>query len=176
MRWLSAIIVFILGVWEAAAMEISSPAFTDHGMMPSRFTCEGEDVSPELVIRGVPADAKSLALIVDDPDAPDPAAPRMIWTHWVLYNLPPDTTTIPEGARPGHGLPASVREGRNDWGEPGYRGPCPPIGRHRYFFRVYALDTMLSDLRLPTRAKLLQAIEGHVLDQAELVGLYEKQR
>ncbi|RME84569.1 MAG: YbhB/YbcL family Raf kinase inhibitor-like protein, partial [Zetaproteobacteria bacterium] len=133
-------------------------------------------VSPELVIRGVPADAKSLALIVDDPDAPDPAAPRMIWTHWVLYNLPPDTTTIPEGARPGHGLPASVREGRNDWGEPGYRGPCPPIGRHRYFFRVYALDTMLSDLSLPTRAKLLQAIKGHVLDQAELVGLYEKQR
>ncbi|HQR20723.1 MAG TPA: YbhB/YbcL family Raf kinase inhibitor-like protein [Burkholderiaceae bacterium] len=154
-------------------MQITSPAFHDHGSIPREHTCEGNDVSPPLVITGVPAGTKGLALIVDDPDAPDPAAPKMTWVHWVLYDLPPQTAEIPSGAS-GHALQA--HDGINDWKRTGYGGPCPPIGRHRYFFKLFALDRKLGDLHRPTSAQLQRAFSGHVLAEAQLVGLYAKQR
>ena len=153
------------------ALSISSPAFQDGGGIPSKYTCEGEDISPPLTFSGAPAGARSLALIVDDPDAPDPAAPKMTWVHWVLYNLPPDTTGLEEGVRR---LPSGTLEGVNDWRRTGYGGPCPPIGRHRYFFKLYALDAVLPDLHAPTKADLEQAMQGHVLAQATLMGTYQK--
>ena len=110
------------------ALQLTSTAFAHGGEIPVRHTCEGQDASPALAWSGVPAGAKSLALIVDDPDAPDPATPRMTWVHWILYNLPPDADGLPEGAKP---LPSGALEGLNDWKRPGYGGPCPPIGRHR---------------------------------------------
>jgi len=142
--------------------------------MSSRYTCDGADVSPPLNWQGLPDGTRSLALIVDDPDAPDPAAPKMTWVHWVLYNLPPTVNAIPEdGSR--H-LPDGVKQGRNDWKRIGYRGPCPPVGRHRYFFKLYALDTVLADLGRPSKAKLETAMQGHILQQAELIGTYERQK
>jgi Raf kinase inhibitor-like YbhB/YbcL family protein len=154
-------------------LTLRSDAFTHLGSIPSRYTCEGEDISPPLQWSGVPPKARSLVLIVDDPDAPDPAAPRMTWVHWVLYDLPVDSTSLPEAVK---ALPAGTREGVNDWKRTGYGGPCPPIGRHRYFHKLYALDTMLGDLGKPTKAKLEAAMRGHVLEQAELMGTYEKKR
>ncbi|MCU0255288.1 MAG: YbhB/YbcL family Raf kinase inhibitor-like protein [Vicinamibacterales bacterium] len=155
------------------ALTLSSPDFAHEGDIPARFTCEGDDVSPALRWTGVPAGARSLALVVDDPDAPDPAAPRRVWVHWVLYNLPAAdgelATAIPSRMLPGQTLP-----GKNDWGRTGYGGPCPPIGRHRYFFRLHALDVMLPDLRQPTRAQLDAAMQGHVLETAGLMGRYQK--
>lgn len=153
------------------AFGISSPAFQDGGEIPAAFTCEGRDLSPALTFTGVPAGAKSLALIVDDPDAPDPAAPKMTYVHWVLFDLPPDTPGLPEGAT---SLPAGTKDGLNDWNRTGYGGPCPPIGRHRYFFKLYALDTTLSHLNQPTKAELLAAMQGHVLAEAQIVGTYQK--
>jgi Raf kinase inhibitor-like YbhB/YbcL family protein len=126
-------------------------------------------------LSGVPAGAKSLVLIVDDPDAPDPAAPRMTWVHWVLYNLPTGTAELPQGIAPG-ALPTGTLEGLNDWKRTGYGGPCPPIGRHRYFFKLYALDKVLPDLRWPTKPMLERAMQGHVLGQATLIGTYQKGR
>jgi len=123
----------------------------------------------------VPANAKSLALIVDDPDAPDPAAPRMVWVHWVLYNLPPGVAGLPEGVAP-RDLPEGARQGVNDWKRVGYGGPCPPIGRHRYFHKLYALDTVLPDLGAPTKAKLAKAMQGHILAEVELIGTYQRGR
>jgi len=152
-------------------LAIHSPAFEPGGAIPTRYTCEGDDTSPELRFSGVPTDAKSLALIVQDPDAPDPRAPKMTYVHWVLYDLPPDSSGLPEGAR---ALPPGAREGTNDWKRTGYGGPCPPIGRHRYYFRLFALDAALGDLGKPTRARLEQAMQGHVLETAELMGTYEK--
>lgn len=152
-------------------MTITSGAFAHNGRIPKLHTCEGADVSPPLAWSGIPAGAKSLALIVDDPDAPDPAAPRVIWVHWVLYNLPADGAGLPEGARP---LPAGTLEGLNDWQRTGYGGPCPPIGRHRYFHKLYALDTVLPDLGHPTKKQLEQAMHGHILGQAQLIGTYRK--
>jgi len=154
-------------------LAIHSPAFEPGGAIPTRYTCEGDDTSPELRFSGVPTDAKSLALIVQDPDAPDPRAPKMTYVHWVLYDLPPDSSGLPEGAR---ALPPGAREGTNDWKRTGYGGPCPPIGRHRYYFRLFALDAALGDLGKPTRARLEQAMQGHVLETAELMGTYEKSR
>jgi len=152
-------------------MTIGSSAFAQHATIPGKYTCEGDDVSPPLEWTGVPAGAKSLALIVDDPDAPDPAAPQLTWVHWVLYNLPPDGAGLLEAVK---SLPPGTREGLNDWKRTGYGGPCPPIGRHRYFHKLYALDTVLPDLGKPTKAKLESAMNGHVLAQAELVGTYRK--
>ncbi len=157
----------------AMAFTLTSSAFAHKGEIPSVYTCEGEDVSPPLAWTDPPAGAKSLALIVDDPDAPDPAAPKMTWVHWVLYNLPPKAGALAEAAA-ADALPPGAREGRNDWGRTGYGGPCPPIGRHRYFFKLYALDTVLPDLGAPTKAELETAMEGHVLAKAELIGVYEK--
>lgn len=152
-------------------MELGSSTFAPHGEIPRRHTCEGEDSAPPLHWDGVPPAARSLVLIVDDPDAPDPAAPQQTWVHWVLIDLPPDSTGLPAG---GHPLPASARAGLNDWQRTGYGGPCPPIGRHRYFFKLYALDTTLPALHQPTKTAVERAMQGHVLASAELVGTYQK--
>ena len=154
-------------------LTLTSPAFSDREEIPKRYTCEGNDISPPLVWSGAPQETKSLVLIVDDPDAPDPAAPKMTWVHWVLYNLPPTSEGLPESVG-ANALPPGTKEGQNDWKNLGYGGPCPPIGRHRYFHKLYALDTVLADLDAPTKSQLERAMKGHVLDQAELVGTYEK--
>jgi Raf kinase inhibitor-like YbhB/YbcL family protein len=156
---------------------LTSPAFAPDGEIPARHTCDAEspEVSPPLSWSGVPAGAKSLALIVDDPDAPDPAAPKTTWVHWVLYGLPAEDGGLPEGMAPKE-LPAGTREGINDWRKTGYGGPCPPIGRHRYFFKLYALDTDLPGLSRPSKAELEKAMAGHVVAEAQLVGTYEKRK
>ncbi len=156
-------------------MEITSPAFAPNGEIPPQFTCEGQDLSPALTWSGVPTRAKSLAIVVDDPDAPDPNAPKMTWVHWVLYNLPVSATGLPESVK-SKDLPKGALEGKNDWKRTGYGGPCPPIGRHRYYFNLYALDTVLPDLNEPTKAQLEKAMEGHVLAAAEMIGTYQKQK
>ncbi|RMF74939.1 MAG: YbhB/YbcL family Raf kinase inhibitor-like protein [Acidobacteria bacterium] len=153
--------------------ELSSPAFGHGEKIPRRFTCEGEDVSPPLAWTDPPEGTASFALIVDDPDAPDPAAPKTTWSHWVLYDIPPEARALPEDAG-GRERPLGARDGINDWRRRGYGGPCPPIGRHRYFFRLHALDTTLGELDRPTRAEVLRRIEGHVLGVAELMGTYQK--
>jgi Raf kinase inhibitor-like YbhB/YbcL family protein len=155
------------------SLTLTSSAFAPGGEIPRRYTCEGDDVSPPLSWTGVPAGTKSFALILEDPDAPDPAAPRMIFVHWVLYNLPPSLAGLPEGAS-GATLPPGSRQGLNDWRRPRYNGPCPPIGRHRYFFRLHALDAELSILGQATKADVEEAMEGHVLASAELIGTYQK--
>ena len=157
----------------AMTLKLTSAAFADGGAIPGKYTCDGQDIPPPLAWTGVPASAKSLVLIVDDPDAPDPAAPRMTWVHWVLYNIPPVAGSLPEGARR---LPAGTLEGRNDWGRTGYGGPCPPVGRHRYFHKLYALDVALPDLGQATKAKLEAAMKPHVIAQTQLVGTYQKGR
>jgi len=155
------------------ALTISSPAFANNDMIPMRYTCEGEDISPPLAFGGIPAGAASLALIVDDPDAPDPAAPKMTWVHWLVYNLDPAIAGLSEGVTE---LPPPAGSGRNDFGRPRYGGPCPPIGNHRYMFKLYALDTILPDLGTPDKETLLRAMEGHILEKAVLIGRYQKQR
>ncbi len=152
---------------------LSSPAFRHDGEIPARFTCDGEDIPPQLSWDGLPPDTRSLVLIVDDPDAPDPAAPKMTWVHWVLYNIPPETEGLPEAVTDPE-LPAGTLGGLNDWKRTRFGGPCPPIGRHRYFFKLYALDTLLPDLGQPTKKELEQAMRGHVLDQTELIGTYRR--
>lgn len=154
-------------------LTITSAAFAPNGAIPSLYTCEGKDVSPPLAWNGAPAGAKSFVLIVDDPDAPDPAAPKMTWVHWILYNLPAAARALPEAVKP-NALPTGTREGVNDRGRTGYGGPCPPIGRHRYFHKLYALDTTLPDLKRPNKAALEKAMQGHILAQAELIGTYQK--
>ena len=156
-------------------LTIRSTAFSPGGEIPRIHTCEGKDVSPALEFEGGPQGAKSLALVVHDPDAPDPAAPRMDYVHWVLYNLPPDTKGLPQGVSDSS-LPKGTLPGLNDWKKTGYGGPCPPIGRHRYYFVLYALDMMLGDLGKPTRQQLERASSGHLLAKAEAMGTYEKGR
>ena len=168
---LSALPVF--GGHAAMSLHLRSTAFADRGEIPTRYTCEGTNVSPPLAWSGVPEGTRSLALVVEDPDAPDPAAPKTTWTHWVLYDLPASASALPEAVAASQ-LPAGTRAGSNDFKKTAYDGPCPPIGRHRYVHRLYALDTVLPDLGHPTRAQLLQAIEGHVLAKAELTGTYQK--
>lgn len=155
------------------ALAVTSTAFGHGGEIPAAHTCEGRDTSPPLAFSGVPAGARSLALIVDDPDAPDPKAPRMTWVHWVLHDLPPSASGLAEAVKR---LPPGTREGLNDWKRTGYGGPCPPVGRHRYFFKLYALDAVLGDLGTPSKTKLEAAMKGHVLAQAELMGTYQKRR
>ena len=154
-------------------LSLSSSAFVHEGEIPSNYTCDGNDVSPQLSWSEVPDDALSLALIVDDPDAPDPKAPKMVWVHWVLYNLPVDSTGLPE-AIASSALPSGTQEGLNDWKQTGYRGPCPPIGRHRYFFKLYALDNVLPDLGRPSKADLEHAMQDHILADATLMGTYSR--
>jgi Raf kinase inhibitor-like YbhB/YbcL family protein len=152
-------------------MKLSSTSFAHNGSIPKLHTCQGADRSPHLSLREVPPQTKSLALIVDDPDAPDPKAPKTTWVHWILYNIPPDTSELPEGVK---ALPPGTRPGKNDWKRISYGGPCPPIGRHRYFFKLYALDTLLPDLSEPTKPALETAMRGHILAQSELIGTYQK--
>jgi len=155
------------------ALALTSSAFGHNEPIPRLYTCQGDDISVPLAWSGIPEGTRSLALIVDDPDAPDPAAPKRTWVHWVLYNLPTDTGGLKQAVRPGE-LPAGTREGKNDWGRTGYGGPCPPVGRHRYFHKLYALDTVLPDLGQPTKAELEKAMQGHVLARFELIGTYQK--
>jgi Raf kinase inhibitor-like YbhB/YbcL family protein len=152
---------------------LTSSAFAEGGDIPTRYTCEGQDVAPPLAWSEPPSGTRSLALVVDDPDAPDPKAPKMTWVHWVLYNLPPTARELPDAVDPS-ALPSGTREGLNDWKRTGYGGPCPPIGRHRYFHKLYALDTVLPDLGRPTKSQLEKAMEGHGLATAQLMGTYEK--
>jgi Raf kinase inhibitor-like YbhB/YbcL family protein len=159
----------------AMAFSLTSPSFEHGGEIPIRHTCQGEDVSPALAWSAPPPGTKSFALVVDDPDAPDPQAPKTTWVHWVLVDVPPTATGLPEGVG-AEALPPGARQGLNDWKRPGYRGPCPPVGRHRYFHKLYALDTALPALSAPTKARLEEAMRGHVLGVAELVGTYEKRR
>jgi len=153
---------------------LTSPSFMHERVISPRHTCDGLDVSPPLAWSGVPAGAKSLALIVDDPDAPDPAAPKMTWVHWVLYNIPPNANGLAEGVEIKN-LPPGTLLGINDWQRTDYGGPCPPIGKHRYFFKLYALDTVLPDMKYPAKAVLERAMQGHVLAHSELIGLYQRQ-
>ena len=157
------------------ALTLTSPAFAPGESIPKLYTCEGSDISPPLQWSGVPSGAKSLALIVDDPDAPDPKAPKRVWVHWVLYNIPASAAGISENEA-ANGVPAGTRQALNDWKRTGYGGPCPPIGRHRYFHKLYALDIALPDLGNPTKAQLLEAMKGHIVAEAELIGTYEKGR
>jgi Raf kinase inhibitor-like YbhB/YbcL family protein len=152
---------------------LESSAFNNGGEIPSRYTCSGEDISPPLTWTGVPETARSLVLIIDDPDAPDPKAPKTIWVHWVLYNIPPDVSGLTEGIAPAE-LPPGAVEGLNDWKRTGYGGPCPPVGRHRYFHKLYALDTVLEGMNTATKAMVEAAIKGHVLAQTELMGTFRK--
>ncbi len=148
---------------------LTSPAF-DHGKpIPRKYTCKGKDISPPLEWKNPPEGTRSFALIVDDPDAP-----MGTWDHWVLYNIPAEKRSLPEGMPTDSKLPDGSRNGKNSWHRLGYGGPCPPSGTHRYFFRLYALDTTLD---LPSGAgkkEVLRAMEGHVLAQAELMGTYSK--
>lgn len=154
-------------------LAISSPVFANGQSIPVRYTCEGEDVSPPLEFSGVPPNAASLVLIVDDPDAPDPAAPKMTWVHWLLYNLPADTSWLAEAVTM---LPQGTLPGKSDFKRARYGGPCPPIGEHRYMFKLYALDTLLPDLGRPDKEALLRAMDGHIVEQALLIGLYKKRK
>jgi hypothetical protein len=156
------------------ALILKSLAFENGGEIPARYTCSGDDVSLPLNWEGVPEACRSLALIVDDPDAPDPKAPKMVWVHWVLYNIPPDINNLTEHIT-ATTLPPGASEGVNDWQRIGYGGPCPPVGRHRYFHKLYALDIVLEGFNRPTRAELEAAMQGHIIAQAELIGTFQKQ-
>jgi len=152
---------------------LRSTAFPPAGAIPAVHTCQGQDRSPALSWSGVPVGTQSLVLIVDDPDAPDPQAPKMTYVHWVLYNLPATTTALPEAVEPRQ-LPHGTGEGLNDWKRTGYGGPCPPIGRHRYFHKLYALDCLLDLRGHPTKSEVEAAMAGHVLEHTELIGTYQK--
>ena len=162
---------WVLGVM--MAMTLTSPAFKAGGEIQSKYSCQGQDLSPALTWEGVPAGARSLALVVDDPDAPDPAAPKVTWVHWVVYDIPTTATGLPEGAS-GPSLPTGTRVAKNDWGHEVWGGPCPPVGRHRYVFTLYALDVSLPSEGPRTKAELEKAMHGHVLASAHLMGTYEK--
>lgn len=154
------------------SLTIESPAFAPTGGIPAQYTCDGRDIAPALRWSGAPAGTESFVLIVDDPDAPDPAAPRRTYVHWVLYDIPANATGLAEGVTAA-GLPSGPREGVNDWDRTGYGGPCPPIGRHRYFFKLFALDTKLGDLGRARKSDVERAMHGHLLERAELVGTYQ---
>lgn len=151
---------------------LTSTAFEDGGEVPVEFTADGKNISPPLSWSGVPSEAKSLALIVEDPDAPDPAAPQRVFVHWVAYNLPAGESGLKQNADT-TGFPAGAKTGTNDWGQAGYGGPKPPIGRHRYYFKLYALDEVLHDLNNPDKRTLEKAMQGHILEETALMGTYQ---
>lgn len=151
-------------------IKITSSAFKDGGLIPTKYTCDGADISPPLQWDAVPEGTKSIALICDDPDAP-----MGTWVHWVLYNLPPDVVELAEDVPADETLPNGAMQGTSDFGRIGYGGPCPPSGTHRYFFKIYLLDTTL-DLSPGARKRdLLKAMEGHILAQGQLIGKYKRQ-
>jgi Raf kinase inhibitor-like YbhB/YbcL family protein len=155
------------------SLVLTSSAFTHQGSIPQQYTCQGRDVSPPLSWSGAPDGTKGFVLIVDDPDAPDPAAPKRTWVHWVLYDIPSTVSGLPEAVTSAK-LPPGTREGTNDWNRTGYGGPCPPVGRHRYFHKLYALDVELPDLGAAPKGEVEKAMEGHVLAKTELIGTYQK--
>jgi Raf kinase inhibitor-like YbhB/YbcL family protein len=157
----------------AGAFALTSPAFDSGKPIPKRYTCEGSDTSPPLAWSGAPAGTRGFALLVDDPDAPDPKAPRMTWVHWVVYRIPATATMLPEGASSA-ALPGGAVEGRNDFKRTRFGGPCPPVGRHRYFHKLYALDVELPAGPVLDKPGLLAAMQGHVLAEADLVGTFQK--
>jgi len=150
-------------------MNLTSSAFTEGNMIPVKYTCDGEDVSPPLVWSGVPAGTKALALICDDPDAPVGT-----WVHWVLFNLPPDSMGLPEGVPAVKTLENGGVHGKNSWRRVGYGGPCPPSGTHRYFFKLYALDQPLTLTSSATAKHVRAAMQGHILAEAQLMGRYKR--
>ena len=154
---------------QAMSLTLTSDAFAHKSAIPKQYTCDGQDISPPLQWSGLPGGTKSLVLIVDDPDAPDPEAPRMTWVHWVLYNIPASAPGLPEAVSP-ENLPPGTHQGLNDWDRTGYGGPCPPVGRHRYFFKLYALDTVLPELKTPTKAHVQEAMRKHILAETQLIG------
>lgn len=155
------------------SLTLVSADFDAGGSIPAIHTCDGTDTSPALSWSGAPPGTKSFALIIDDPDAPDPAAPKMTWVHWVLYDIPVSAASLPPSVR-GTDLPPGTRTGLNDWKKSAYGGPCPPAGTHRYVHKLYALDVVLPDLGHPTKAELEKAMQGHVLAQGQLIGTYHK--
>lgn len=148
---------------EVVSMKLTSPAFVHNSNIPSEYTCDGSDTSPELYIADAPKNAKSLVLINDDPDAPVGT-----WDHWIVFNIPPATAKISKGQEP-----AGVG-GKNSWGRTGYGGPCPPSGVHRYFFKLYALDTMLNLNEGATKKEIEAAMQGHIIAKTELMGTYKR--
>lgn len=155
------------------AFTLSSPVFTHMGEIPNKYTCVAEDISPPLQWHDIPENTVSFALIVDDPDAPDPAAPKTTWVHWVLYNLPANIRSLSE-AIDSASLPEGALQGINDWSRAGYGGPCPPVGRHRYFFKLFALDIRISNNHKMTKAELESVMEGHIIKKTELIGTFQK--
>ncbi len=154
----------------SVTITVTSPAFEEGGMIPPEYTCDGADISPPLTFGNIPEDAQSLALIVDDPDAPTGT-----WVHWVLYNVPAITPGLPPDVPPDETLAFGARQGMTNFGSTGYGGPCPPDGTHRYFFKVYALDSELGFPDPPTKANLEEAMAGHILAEGQLMGKYTRQ-
>jgi len=179
MLWLTLGAALAVSIPYAAGQEtgfaLHSSAFPPGGSIPSRYTCEGLELSPPLAWTEPPPGTRSFALVLDDPDAPDPQAPQRTWVHWVVVGIPSQSRGLPDGAAGGR-LPTGARQGLNDWKRADYCGPCPPIGRHRYVHKLYALDTPLSELSSPTKDELEHAMQGHILAQAELIGTYQKKQ
>ena len=174
----SLVVILPLMFWEGAVfgeeavmkkITITSPVFQEGERIPFDHTCDGANVSPPLQWTGIPQGAKSLALIVDDPDAP-----AGDWVHWVFYDLPPDTSELPYAVPDVEKIPSGGTQGKTDSGSVGYEGPCPPRGMHRYFFKIYALDAMLSLKPGVTKKELLKAMQGHVLAEGVLMGTYQR--
>lgn len=155
----------------AMDVTVTSTAFEDGGVIPVRYTADGQDISPPLAFAGIPDGAKSIALICDDPDAP-----MGTWTHWLIWNIPPQTASLAEDMAPDAELPGGIRQGTSDFGRTGYGGPAPPSGVHRYFFKVYALDAMLDLPAGATKPQLEKAIEGHIVAQGRLMGTYTREK
>ena len=168
--WILLLLVFMACGPNAFSLEIKSSAFEDGGYIAAKYTCESVNISPPLAWGGIPENTKSFALICDDPDAPFGT-----WVHWVIFNIPPTVMYLEENAVARGKLPAGAKEGINDFQKIGYGGPCPPRGKpHRYFFKLYALDTVLSLERGATKKDLINAMQGHIIAQAQIVGLYKR--
>jgi Raf kinase inhibitor-like YbhB/YbcL family protein len=153
----------------AAELEVTSPAFLNGEKIPAKYTCDDQNVSPPFQWKGLPEGVQSIALIAEDPDAPGKT-----WVHWVLYNLPPTISDVPENIPPLKQLPACGWHGTNDFGSMGYSGPCPPSGSHRYHFKLYALDTILNLEPGASKAQVLKAAQGHILAEAQVTGVYQR--
>lgn len=151
-------------------MKIRSIAFNDGERIPKKYTCDGEDISPPLIWEDIPEGTVTLALISDDPDAPSKT-----WTHWLIFNIPPELNGLPEGVEKVEALENGIIQGFNDFGRIGYGGPCPPFGVHRYFFKLYALDTSLDLEPGTSKEELLEAMEGHIIEKTQMIGLYSRE-
>ena len=152
-------------------MQITSSAFTEGSMIPAKYTCDGQDISPPLEWENAPTVTKSFAIISDDPDAPVGT-----WVHWVVYNIPSNIMKLDENVKPEKEFENGMRQGNNSWPKIGYGGPCPPSGTHRYYFKLYALNTILNIEPGATKEQVLQAMKGHIIKEAQLMGKYKRQR